>query len=64
LLYFPAVRVGASAWVAINAESSALTQTFSTELPAGSYCDVITGVPSGDACTGAVVAVDGPARRR
>jgi alpha-amylase len=49
---------GASAWVAINAESSAVTQTFSTGLPAGSYCDVITGATAGGGCTGILVAVD------
>jgi alpha-amylase len=31
---------GAKGYVAINHESAALTQTFSTSLPAGSYCDV------------------------
>jgi alpha-amylase len=49
---------GASAWVAINAEGSPVTRTFSTGLPAGAYCDVITGAPSGGSCTGTVVTVD------
>ncbi|MEU6977061.1 carbohydrate-binding module family 20 domain-containing protein [Streptomyces sp. NPDC046371] len=31
---------GTKAYVAINHESSALTRTFQTSLPAGSYCDV------------------------
>ena len=29
-------------FIAINNENSAITQTFSTGLPAGEYCDVIT----------------------
>ncbi|MEU7012712.1 carbohydrate-binding module family 20 domain-containing protein [Streptomyces sp. NPDC046385] len=34
---------GTKAYVAINHESSALTRTFQTSLPAGSYCDVQSG---------------------
>ncbi|MCY0939451.1 carbohydrate-binding module family 20 domain-containing protein [Streptomyces sp. H34-S4] len=34
---------GAKAYVAINHESSALTRTFQTSLPAGDYCDVQSG---------------------
>ncbi|MEU1086482.1 carbohydrate-binding module family 20 domain-containing protein [Streptomyces sp. NPDC005892] len=34
---------GAKAYVAINHESSSLTRTFQTGLPAGAYCDVQTG---------------------
>ncbi|MFF8274936.1 carbohydrate-binding module family 20 domain-containing protein [Streptomyces lateritius] len=34
---------GAKAYVAINHEGSALTRTFQTGLPAGTYCDVQTG---------------------
>ncbi|MEU7030328.1 carbohydrate-binding module family 20 domain-containing protein [Streptomyces sp. NPDC046275] len=36
---------GAKAYVAINHESSALTRTFQTSLPAGTYCDVQSGGP-------------------
>ncbi|MET8507281.1 carbohydrate-binding module family 20 domain-containing protein [Streptomyces sp. NPDC004787] len=36
---------GAKAYVAINHESSALTRTFQTSLPAGTYCDVQSGRP-------------------
>ncbi|MEV6331684.1 carbohydrate-binding module family 20 domain-containing protein [Streptomyces sp. NPDC051909] len=36
---------GGKAYVAINHESSALTRTFQTSLPAGSYCDVQSGNP-------------------
>jgi alpha-amylase len=49
---------GSSAWVAINAESSPVTETFSTGLPAGTYCNVINGTASGGACTGTTVAVN------
>ena len=34
---------GSAAWVAINAESAPVTETFSTGLPVGTYCDVISG---------------------
>ena len=34
---------GAKAYVAINHESTALTRTFQTSLPAGDYCDVQSG---------------------
>ena len=34
---------GSAAWVAINAESAPVTENFSTGLPAGTYCDVISG---------------------
>ncbi|MFD8293341.1 carbohydrate-binding module family 20 domain-containing protein [Streptomyces lavendulae] len=36
---------GAKAYVAINHETSPLTRTFQTSLPAGSYCDVQSGRP-------------------
>jgi alpha-amylase len=48
---------GSAAWVAINAEAAPVTETFSTGLPAGTYCDVISGAASGGACTGTAVAV-------
>ncbi|MFI5062364.1 MAG: alpha-amylase family protein [Streptosporangiales bacterium] len=49
---------GSSAWVAINDESAPVTQTFSTGLPAGTYCDVISGATdAGGGCTGRVVTV-------
>ncbi|WP_435970478.1 carbohydrate-binding module family 20 domain-containing protein [Streptomyces sp. Qhu_M48] len=36
---------GSKAYVAINHESSALTRTFQTSLPAGAYCDVQSNTP-------------------
>ncbi|MER5638537.1 carbohydrate-binding module family 20 domain-containing protein [Kitasatospora sp. NPDC002227] len=43
---------GSKGYVAINHESSAITQTFQTSLPAGSYCDVEHGDPAAGGCTG------------
>nr|WP_254552868.1 carbohydrate-binding module family 20 domain-containing protein [Kitasatospora sp. MMS16-BH015] len=43
---------GSKGYLAINHEASALTQTFQTSLPAGSYCDVEHGDPAGGGCTG------------
>lgn len=50
---------GGKAWIAINNSGSDVTQTFTTGLPAGTYCDVIHGdpAPSGS-CTGPSVTVD------
>lgn len=43
----------------INNEGAALTRTFQTGLPAGNYCNVISGDYSNGSCSGTVVAVDG-----
>ncbi|PPQ73977.1 hypothetical protein CVT25_006079 [Psilocybe cyanescens] len=43
---------GALGFVAINNADSAWSTTFTTSLPAGSYCDVISGKWSSGACTG------------
>ncbi|MFJ4473831.1 carbohydrate-binding module family 20 domain-containing protein [Streptomyces xanthochromogenes] len=49
---------GNAAWVAINNGASAVTQTFTTGLAAGTYCDVIHGNPAtGGSCTGPAVTV-------
>jgi alpha-amylase len=50
---------GAKGYVAINNSGSALSRTFATGLPAGTYCDVIGGGVSGGRCTGTAVTVDG-----
>ncbi|RSM42789.1 alpha-amylase [Actinoplanes sp. ATCC 53533] len=50
---------GSAGYVAFNRSGSALTRTFQTSLPAGTYCDVMTGDLSGGACTGAAYQVDG-----
>ena len=52
-------------FVVINQEGGALSRSFHTSLPAGSYCDVISGdfTPASGStpasCTGSVVTVDG-----
>ncbi|MFI9001780.1 carbohydrate binding domain-containing protein [Streptomyces sp. NPDC053541] len=44
---------GAKAFAAINREAVAITRTFQTSLPAGTYCDVQHGDPvPGGGCTG------------
>jgi len=43
---------GAAAYVAFNRAGSALSRTFQTGLPTGTYCDVMSGEVSGTACTG------------
>lgn len=51
---------GNAAWIAINNSGSAVTQTFTTGLSAGSYCDIIHGDVSTDgSCTGPAVTVNG-----
>lgn len=49
---------GSAAWVAINAENAPVTETFSTGLPAGTYCDVISGPAAAGGCTGSTVVVN------
>jgi alpha-amylase len=49
---------GSSAFVAINKESSPITETFTTGLAAGTYCDVISGSLSSGTCTGTSVTVN------
>lgn len=44
---------GTRGFVAINRESGPITQTFQTSLPAGTYCDVQHGNPTGG-CSGGV----------
>jgi alpha-amylase len=46
-------------FVAINKEGGALTRTFATGLPAGTYCDVIHGDASTGTCTGPTITVNG-----
>lgn len=49
---------GDKGYVAINRSGNALTRTFTTSLPAGQYCDVVSG-SAGSSCTGTTVTVDG-----
>jgi alpha-amylase len=49
---------GSAGFVAVNREGGALSRTFSTGLPAGTYCDVVHGDVSGTTCTGPTVTVN------
>jgi hypothetical protein len=43
---------GNTGYVAVNNADAAWTSTFTTSLPPGTYCDVITGVLTSRACSG------------
>jgi len=49
---------GDKGFVAINREAAALNVTVTTGLPAGTYCDVLTGGKTGATCAGTSLAVD------
>ncbi|HEY1012502.1 MAG TPA: carbohydrate-binding module family 20 domain-containing protein [Herpetosiphonaceae bacterium] len=49
---------GDKGFVVINREGGALSRTFQTGLPAGAYCDVLSGELANGACTGATVTVN------
>jgi len=49
---------GDKGFIAINNEASSLQQSLQTCLPAGTYCDVISGDVSADQCTGKSIVVD------
>jgi alpha-amylase len=49
---------GDEGFVAINRESTEISRPFTTGLPAGSYCDVLTGTRMGPACSGLTVVVN------
>jgi len=53
---------GSVAYVAFNRGGAALTRTFQTTLPAGSYCDVAGGDFTANACTGTAYTVDSSGR--
>ncbi|KAG8983121.1 hypothetical protein FRB90_006299 [Tulasnella sp. 427] len=48
---------GTAGYVIINNDSAAWTKTFTTQLPAGKYCDVYSGNKSGTKCTGKTITV-------
>ncbi|XP_049948012.1 alpha-amylase 1-like [Schistocerca serialis cubense] len=51
---------GNTGFIAINNEANSdLKQTLQTGLPAGSYCDVISGNKSGSSCTGKTITING-----
>lgn len=43
---------GSAGFVAINNADSTWTATFTTSLPAGSYCDVVSGTSTAGVCSG------------
>lgn len=48
---------GNKGFVAINRDSTAVTPTLTTTLPAGTYCDVLTGGLTGRSCAGKSIEV-------
>ena len=55
---------GSKGYVAINHEGGALTRTFHTSLPAGTYCDVEHGATASGGCTAEFTATIGDGDRR
>ena len=51
-----------SGFIAINNDGNALSQTLQTGLPAGQYCDVISGNLENGRCTGDVITVQSDGR--
>ncbi|EDV35653.1 alpha-Amylase [Drosophila ananassae] len=49
---------GNKGFVAFNNDNSDLNQSLKTELPKGSYCDVISGAKKGSVCTGKTVVIE------
>jgi alpha-amylase len=45
------------AFVALNLNAAVLHRTFTTNLPAGSYCDVYQGAPTPTGCSGATITI-------
>jgi alpha-amylase len=54
-----AFRRGSLGWIGINASANPSTATYATGLANGTYCDVITGVPTATGCSGSTVTVSG-----
>ncbi|WP_188484512.1 alpha-amylase [Cellulomonas carbonis] len=53
---------GGAGFVVVNGNAAPLEETFATRLPAGTYCDVVTGALVDGRCTGRTVDVDGDGR--
>lgn len=53
---------GSRGFIVFNGDSSNLSQSLATGLPAGTYCDVISGSKSGNSCTGPSITVGGDGR--
>ncbi|KAF4562493.1 hypothetical protein EYR36_004153 [Pleurotus pulmonarius] len=54
-------EVGSAGFVAINNADSSWTATFATSIPAGAYCDVISGSANSGTCSGSSITVSGGA---
>ena len=50
---------GVKGFVAINGETTAITQAVATTVPDGAYCDLLTGGLVGPGCAGTSVTVKG-----
>jgi alpha-amylase len=50
---------GSLGWIGLNDSGSASTATYTTGLPNGTYCDVITGGASSTGCVGTAITVSG-----
>jgi len=48
---------GSNGYVVFNTDGNSLTRTFQTSLPAGTYCDVMSGNYSGGSCSGNTMTV-------
>lgn len=53
---------GNRGFIVFNGESGTLSQSLATGLPAGTYCDVISGSKSGTTCTGTRITVGSDGR--
>jgi len=53
---------GNRAFIVFNGDSSNLSQNLATGLPAGTYCELTSGVRSGNSCTGASITVGSDGR--
>ena len=59
---FIAFSRGNKAFFALNQQGYTVNENVQTGLPSGTYCDVISGDPTGSGCTGTSVYVDGSGR--
>ena len=49
---------GSAGWISVNNESSAVSNSYQTGLPAGTYCDLVHGNFADGVCSGPTVVVD------
>jgi alpha-amylase len=53
---------GNRGFIVFNGQSSGLNENLATGLPAGTYCDIISGSKVGNSCTGTTITVGGDGR--